>query len=111
MIPAEEQLQALANGLPAFYRLIEKYSGSIQPDFREFATVDQADLAHYLRRYPALAAMHVLVESDALALHDFPVLLKEGHGWLVCWIDHGTKRNITFYSDLPEAAANFMAYW
>lgn len=112
-IPAEEQLQALANGLPAFYKLIEKYTGGpIRTDFRQFATVDKVDLAHYLRRDQALAATHVMAEADALTLHDLPVLLREGDGWLVCWIDHGTKTNKTFYSDLSEAAANFiMAYW
>lgn len=112
-IPEEQQLQALANGLPAFYRLIENYTGGpIKSDFRQFATVDKGDLARYLRRHQALAAKHVMAEADALTLHDHPVLLKEGDKWLVCWIDHGTKKNEAFFGDLSEAAANFiMAYW
>lgn len=113
VIPRENQLQALANGLSAFYRLIEDYTGgSIKTDFRHFATVSKSDLADYFRNNQELAAARVMSVEDALKLHDHPVLLAEDGKWLVCWIDKGDKKNQMFYTDLSEAAANFvMAYW
>lgn len=112
-IPKDEQLEALANGLQQFYRLIEKYTGgAIQTDFRQFATVTKAELTEYLRRDEALAKQHVMSEEEALRLHDHPVLLADNDKWMVCWIDRGTKTNIVYYDNLPEATANFlMAYW
>ncbi len=112
-IPKDEQLEALANGLQPFYQLIEKYTGEpIQTDFRQFATVTKTELTEYLRKNEALAEKHVMSEEEALRLHDHPVLLVNDDKWMVCWMDHGTKTNIVYYDNLPEAAANFlMAYW
>lgn len=113
IIPKDEQLEALANGIQSFYQLIEKYTGGpIRSDFREFAIVTKADLAQYLNEHESLAKKHVITEEAALRLHDHPVLLADDNKWMVCWIDHGTKINIIYYDSLPEAAANFlMAYW
>jgi len=112
-IPVDEQLAALADGLPSLYSLIENYTGGpIKTDFREFVTVSKEELAEYLRRDIALAEKHVITENEALRLHDHPVLLNENKMWLVCWIDRGSKTNKAYYSELAEAAANYlMAYW
>ncbi len=112
-IPKNKQLTALADGLPALYQLIEKYTGGpIRTDFRQFVTVSKMELVEYLRHNPALAEKHVMSENEALHLHDHPVLLNENGKWLVCWIDHETKTNKVYFDDLSEAAANFlMAYW
>ena len=113
VIPKDEQLAALADGMTAFYRLIEKHSGKpLIGDFRAYATVTKAELANYLRKHPGLAERHVTKESDAVKLHDFPVLFSENDRWLLCWIDHGRKVNEVRFDDINEAAANLlMAYW
>jgi hypothetical protein len=112
-IPKNEQLMALASGLPALYQLIEKYTGGpIRTDFRQFVTVSKTELAEYLRSNPSLAEKQVMPEKKVLHLHDHPVLLHENEKWLVCWIEHGTKTNKVYFNDLAEAAANLlMAYW
>ena len=112
-ISKTEQLEALADGLQAFYRVVEKHiGGPIRTDFRQFATVTKTELAEYLKSHPLLAEKHVMSEEEALRLHDHPALLTENGKWLVCWIDRGTKTNKAYFDDLPEAAANFlMAYW
>lgn len=111
-IPKDEQIEALANGIQQFYRLIEKYTGEpIKSDFRQFATVTKTELTEYLRKNESLAEKHVM-EEEALRLHDHPVLVANDDKWTVCWMDQGTKTNIFHYDNLPEAAANFlMAYW
>ena len=113
VIPKDEQLAALADGITAFYRLIEKHTGKpLSGDFREYATVTKVELANYLRKYPGLAELHVTKESDAIKLHDLPVLLIENDQWISCWIDHGRKVNEERFDDINEAAASFlMAYW
>ena len=112
-IPKAEQLAALADGLPAVYRLIKKYTGGqIQTDFREFITVSKSELAEYLRANPSLATKHVMTESEALKLDDRPALLRERGKWLVCFVDYGSKMEKAYFDDLSEAAANFlMVYW
>ena len=113
VIPREEQLAALADGMPALYRVIEKYTGgSVQGDFRSFVNVSKAELAEYLKDKPVLAEKHLMSEKEALLFHDLPVFLKENDKWLVCWIDHGSKVDKVYFDDLSEAAANYlMAYW
>jgi hypothetical protein len=113
MIPKNEQLQALANGLPAFYRLIEKHTGQpVKDDFRRFASVSKNELATYLSTMPNLAEKHVMSENDTLLLNDHPILITQGDKWVVCWIHQGRKTDEVTFDDLSRAAAHFlMAYW
>jgi hypothetical protein len=112
-IPKDEQLAALAEGITAFYQLIEKYTGKpLSGDFRGYATVTKAELANYLRNHPGLAERHITKESDALKQHDLPALIAENGRWISCWIDHGRKVSEERFDDINEAAVSFlMAYW
>jgi len=113
-IPEEEQLQALAEGLKDVYRLLREYLGDLNkvPNFGQHITVSKLNLINYLRHHPEKVQKHVILAADITKLHDIPALFFDNGKWIVCWTDHGTPVGITYFDDLPEAAANYlMAYW
>ena len=112
-ISKDEQLRALADGLPGVYKLIERITGSpVNSDFRDFISVTKQELKQYLSDHPELAGKHVQSSEDVAGAHDVPVLIAEGGKWIVCWMDHGERTNEKTYGNLAEAAANYlMAYW
>jgi hypothetical protein len=112
-IPKEDQLRALAEGLPGVYRLIEQFTGgSVMNDFRPFITVSKAELIAYLRLNPGYVKQHVHTADAVRSAHDFPVLIEEDGRWIVCWMEHGKRVDAAFYDDPVEATANYlMAYW
>jgi len=113
VIPKEEQILALANGLTSVYALIKRYTGQpIMSDFRRFITISKNDLINFLTIHPEYSYKHIKTDDEAERMHDLPVLLSQNDQWIVCWMDHGRKTEINIYNNLPEAAANYlMAYW
>lgn len=110
-IPEQEQLQALASGLKEVYRLLAEYVGDLNkvPNFRQHITVTKAQLVEYLRRQPQLAAQHVSQPTDPKH-HEFPVLERIDGKYRVYEIDHDHPRYIREFTDLPEAAAEYLMW-
>ena len=112
-IPKDEQLRALAGGLPEVYRLIERHTAApISTDFRLFITVTKPDLIEYFRLHPGVSERHVMTAETPASMHDLPCLIKKGSQWVVGWTEHGRIADARTFDDLEEAAANYlMAYW
>jgi hypothetical protein len=111
LISEQEQLQALSGGLKEVYQLLAKYLGDLNkvPDFRRHITVTKKQLAEYLERHPEFAKRHVSQPSDP-KYHEFPVLERMDGKYRVYEVDHGRAWDVQEFSELADAAAEYLMW-
>ena len=110
-IPKDEQLRALAEGNNAEYRLLSEFFEQLNniTEARRHITVTKAELVEFLQMHPDLAERHVSRECDP-KVHEFPVLERFGVNYRVYEVDHNEAKYVKEFSNLPEAAAEYLMW-
>ena len=108
-IPEEEQLQAIAQGLPSFYILLQRYLDDLNNsgDLRMYITVTRKKLIDYLRIRPELMKKHLHKDGEP-RYHEYFVLEYDGVKYRVYWMNHDEPREIQEYEDFAEATADYL---